>query len=428
MIQRLIQFLVWALGYWFLDLFRTGRRVLTRDRLIKPSTEGLPPLEIVRICLESCMETRRVGPGEKAIVVCAGFRHFREPWARDFGFASFGLLAEGRPEVVNDGVRLFFRHQKASGQLPLKLHSTNLAERYLHSVFHRVQPVEANLIPRFITAHGTRSLDSVLLLVIAWSECVLQTNDVALAVDLHGQALRALAWVERYEKKDGLLHQGPFADWADSIGRRGRVLYTNVLWWKALQGLERVEALLPPGMRTDKETSALVGDRILRAYYKPEAGYLYQTPNDPMFAAAPNYMACAWGLTNSEQSHSILDYARAKGMSDVVPSRVTDREYKFYQVGPEMWIAGIPHYHTSCSWMWIGGWHAAACVETGRTEEAAEIVERMLAIVNRDKTVFEVHAQDGQPLSTRLYHSEEPLSWNAAMILYAYNRLQGALA
>ena len=206
MLQRLIQFIVWAAGYWALDIYRTGRKVLKRDRLVKPDTDGLEPVEVVRTCLESCMEHRRVGPGERATVVCAGFRHFREPWARDFGFAAFGLLTEGRADVVNDGVRLFFSHQKSNGQLPLKLHSTNLAERYLHSVFHRVQPVDAALIPRFITAHGTRSLDSVLLLVIAWSECVLQTKDMSLAVDLHGQAVRAIKWVERYEGKTGLIH------------------------------------------------------------------------------------------------------------------------------------------------------------------------------------------------------------------------------
>lgn len=425
MLQRLIQFIVWAAGYWALDIYRTGRRVLKRDRLVKPDTDGLEPVEVVRTCLESCMEHRRVGPGERATVVCAGFRHFREPWARDFGFAAFGLLTEGRADVVNDGVRLFFSHQKSNGQLPLKLHSTNLAERYLHSVFHRVQPVDAALIPRFITAHGTRSLDSVLLLVIAWSECVLQTEDMSLAVDLHGQAVRALKWVERYEGKTGLIHQGPFADWADSIGRRGPVLYTNVLWWKALKGVEEVEKLLPDGMQHSDETADVVAHRIMDAYFKPEAGYLYQTPTDPMFAAAPNYMACAWGLANEEQANSILDYARNQGMSAIVPSRVTDREYKFYQVGPEMWIAGIPNYHTNCSWMWIGGWHAVACLETGRVEEAKEYVDRMLEIVDRDRTVFEVHDKTGKPLSTRLYHSEEPLSWNAALILYAYDRVYG---
>ena len=230
MFARLFQFLLWSLGYAALDFYRTVQKVLGREELIRPSTDGLEPVEVVRSCLESCLEVRRIGPTQTATVLCAGFRHFREPWARDFGFASYGLIAEGRSDVVRDGVKLFFRHQKSTGQLPLKMHSTVLIERYLHSVFARVQPVDANLIPRFITAHGTRSLDSALLLIIAWGEVVLHTQDEELAVDLHGQVLSALDWVERSKGRYGLLHQGPFADWADSIARRGAVLYTNVLW------------------------------------------------------------------------------------------------------------------------------------------------------------------------------------------------------
>jgi glycogen debranching enzyme len=419
MIARLIQFFFWSLGYAALDFYRTVQKVLGREVLVRPNTEGLEPIEVVRTCLESCLEVRRVSPTQSATVLCAGFRHFREPWARDFGFASYGLMAEGRPDVVRDGVMLFFRHQKSTGQLPLKLHSTVLLERYLHSLFARVQPVDANLIPRFITAHGTRSLDSALLLIIAWGECVLHTRDEELAVDLHGQVLLALEWVERSKGTWGLLHQGPFADWADSIARRGAVLYTNVLWWKAVRCLEEVEAFLPNRLKPHKDSSHDIGERVLKHFYSESLGYLKATPHSSMFTSAGNFMAVAWGLTTRKQSLSILDYADKEEMATPVPSRVTDREYPFYQVGPEMWIAGISNYHTSCSWMWIGGWHVVANHRVGRRERAREIQERMLATVARDGTVYEVHGPDGNPLATKLYHSEDPLSWNAAMILYA---------
>lgn len=419
MIARLIQFLFWSLGYAALDFYRTVQKVLGREVLVRPNTEGMEPIQVVRTCLESCLEVRRVGPTQTATVLCAGFRHFREPWARDFGFASYGLIAEGRSDVVRDGVMLFFRHQKSTGQLPLKMHSTVLVERYLHSLFARVQPVDANLIPRFITAHGTRSLDSALLLVIAWGECVLHTRDEELAVDLHGQVLLALEWVERYKAGLGLIHQGPFADWADSIARRGAVLYTNVLWWKAVKCLEEVEAFLPNKLKAHKDTSHDIGERIIKHFYSESLGYLKGSPHSTMFTSAANFMAVAWGLTTRKQSLAILDYADKEEMASPVPSRVTDRDYPFYQVGPEMWIAGIPNYHTSCSWMWIGGWHVVANHRVGRREKAREIQDRMLATVARDGTVYEVHAPSGEPLATRLYHSEDPLSWNAAMILYA---------
>ena len=68
-----------------------------------------------------------------------------------------------------------------------------------------------------------------------------------------------------------------------------------------------------------------------------------------------------------------------------------------------------------------------ACLAQGLTDEAQEYVDRMLSIVDRDRTVYEVHRSDGKPLATQLYHSEEPLSWNAAMLLYAYDSLEETL-
>lgn len=419
MFTRFLQLIVWALGYAALEAYRTVQKVLRREALVRPDTGGLTPLEVVRASLESCLEVRRVSPTQTATVLCAGFRHFREPWARDFGFASYGLIAQGYADVVRDGVRLFFRHQKSTGQLPLKLHSTVLLERYLHSLFSRVQPADADLVPRFITAHGTRSLDSTLLLVIAWGECAVRTRDESLAVDLHGQALLALEWVERYKGPLGLIHQGPFSDWSDSIARRGAVLYTNVLWWKAIRCLEEVESMLALSLRTPSEPSIELGQRLIACFYDEKLGYLKATPYSPMFISAGNFLAVAWGLTPQEYSHAILDYADRCGLSSPVPSRVTDRDYPFYLVGPEMWLAGISNYHTSCSWMWIGAWHAIANHQVGRSGRATEVFDGILETVARDGTVYEVHAPDGRPLSTRLYSSEDPLSWNAALILYA---------
>ncbi len=403
---QLLRLLRWALAYAFFDLTRALRKVLGRPPLSRPGTEGMDGLEVTRACLEACLEWRRVGKDRYATVLCAGFRHFREPWARDFGFACFGLLAEGRNQVVQDGIRLFFEHQRADGQLPLKLHSTRLLERYLHSVLGRVQPNQTDLIPRYLTAHGTRSLDSVLLLVIAWGECLRRTGELE---ELRPQVYRALEWVERVKDARGLINQGPFADWADSIGRRGAVLYTNVLWWKARLSLADGSA-------------EEIGRNILKHFYKD--GYLHNTPDSPIFTSPANFMAVAWGLTDPEQSRSILDYAESREISRVVPARVTDRNYPFYQVSPLMWVAGISNYHTSCSWMWIGGWHAVACQRAGRIEKAREIMQKMLDTVDRDRTVFEVHAPDGKPLAKKLYHSEEPLSWNAAMILYAHSEVE----
>jgi len=41
-------------------------------------------------------------------------------------------------------------------------------------------------------------------------------------------------------------------------------------------------------------------------------------------------------------------------------------------------------------------------------------------VITRDRQVNEVHGPDSKPLSSFWYKSEAPLTWNAGMLLYAY--------
>jgi hypothetical protein len=82
-------------------------------------------------------------------------------------------------------------------------------------------------------------------------------------------------------------------------------------------------------------------------------------------------------------------------------------------------LGGMGIYHTDASWLWIGAWHVIALVKVGHLEEAQRLVTRILKVIVQDRQVNEVHAPNGQPLSSMWYTPEAPLTWNAGMILYA---------
>lgn len=91
--------------------------------------------------------------------------------------------------------------------------------------------------PKYISGHGTLSLDGQCLMVIAAIHYSFRANDHEF-LKAHWDALvKAIAWTEKsvLENKDDLLTQGAFADRADSIALSGHALYTNVIYWKALQ-------------------------------------------------------------------------------------------------------------------------------------------------------------------------------------------------
>src|SRR5215211_1936030 len=187
--------------------------------------------------LRSGIQPRRLTTHASKEILHAGYRNFSESWARDFGFAAFGLLTLKQYNPIKETLEAFFYHQTSEGQLPVKLHSVDVVTRFLHSFFGREQPNELMLKPKYISGHGAPSLDGQALLVIAALAYTQETGNLKFLQEHWAELRSAMNWLHRYRKGTGddpLLHQGAFADWADSIARHGRVLYTNVVYWKAL--------------------------------------------------------------------------------------------------------------------------------------------------------------------------------------------------
>jgi glycogen debranching enzyme len=376
--------------------------------------------------LRGGIETRHLADGMQKLVLCAGKRNFREPWARDFGFASYGLLAIQEHQVVKDCLELFLHFQRPSGQFPVKIHSTSVVDRYVHSLFGREQPVYKPLRPKYVTAHNTISLDGNCLIVIATLRYARQTGDDAF-VHAHWTALRkALEWLDDHvDPTDGLLQQAAFTDWADSVGRTGRILYTNVLYWKALQEMSAFaeRSALSEDLRCCEERAWRVQSAIQNQFWRADLGYFVTGEKYDMLSSSGNLLAIVWELATPEQAHSILNKMQEFGMADPVPTQVTHQAYPKELIAFENRFAGIPEYHTHAAWIWLGAWHAIALARMDRLAEAEVLLQRIAQVIVRDGVVHEVYGRDGLHLSTFWYTSEAPLTWNAGMLVFAYNEV-----
>jgi glycogen debranching enzyme len=382
--------------------------------------------------LRSGIQTRRLTNILNKEILHAGYRNFSESWARDFGFATYGLLALKQFNPVKETLEAFLWHQKPDGQLPVKLHSVHVVTRYLHSFLGREQPTEFLLRPKYISGHGAPSLDGQALLVIA-ALAYTQATGNNIFLEKHWPELRlAMRWLESYRKgseEDPLLHQGAFADWADSIARHGRVLYTNVVYWKALS--EMAIAATQLELQEEAVDYFVRAEKVLRAinrhFWRDELGYFITSDELTQLSSDGNLLAIAWGLTKQEQAESILKVMHEARMAEPVPTRVTYPSYPRQLIALENLLGGMASYHTDASWLWIGAWHVIALVRTGHLEEAQKLVRRIMKVIVQDRQVNEVHAPTGEPLSSIWYTSEAPLTWNAGMIIYACHLFESKL-
>lgn len=391
-----------------------------------------PARHIAEANIRASIEERHLPDGRRKTVLCAGWRNFREPWARDFGFASFGLVEMGEKRVLKETLELYLHYQQPNGRFPVKIHSTSVLDRYLHSLFARQQPIHNPLRPKYHTAHRTISLDGNSLLVIAALNYLRHYQDESFA-RRHWPALkRALQWVEAQALgDDGLLHQGAYTDWADSVIRTGAVHYTNVLYWKAVHEFARDAARyqFAEDAAFFQQRQEQLRQAINNHFWHGRRGF-YSTSRQfsHILSSDGNLLAIAWGLATPEQAHAILNNMAAFGMSHVVPTQCTNLPYGREYIALENRLAGIPNYHTSAAWLWLGSWHVIALARVGRLDEAEQLLEQMRQLIVRDGVVHELYDEQGHYLKTRWYESEAPLTWSAAMFVYATSYLQAQTA
>ncbi len=415
----------YILSYW--------RRLLGLPPIVKTRQEGRveahlsqqeKAIQIASANLRAGIERRTLPDGRRRTVLCAGMRNFREPWARDFSFASFGLMELNELRAMRETLEVFLINQTETGQFPVKVHSTNIFDRFLISLFGRQQPIDPPIRPKYITAHNTVSLDGNALIVIAALLYLQKVDDRSFFEHFKAELIKGLHWLKNHDiSEGGLLNQGAYTDWADSVSRVGKVLYTNVLYWKALHDFAIVAEKYGDyneGRKFGEEAMQLKA-AINDHFWRQDLGYFITSSQFELLNSDGNLLAVAWKLASETQGHRILDNMRRMRMADPVPTQVTDQPYGSQYIAIENRLGGIAHYHTSAAWLWLGGWHVVALVQMGRLEEAKELLERMDRVIVRDGVVHEVYGEDGHPLKSFWYASEAPLTWSAGVFVYAHS-------
>lgn len=264
-------------------------------------------------------------------------------------------------------------------------------------------------------------------MVVACRHYITKTLDEAFARQYWGALERGIRRVEAHSrKKAGLITQEAYSDWADSLARTGEVLYTNIIYWKALHEMARYagkyasEQEAQEWQRLADSTQIAIHSHFWRA----DLGYFVTSSELENFSSAGNLLAIAWDLVTPIQGETILAAMTRFGMDTPVPTQAMHGDYPRRSTAIENRLAGIPEYHIQGAWLWLGAWHVIANVYLDRAQEAEALLERIMAVVRWDGGVFEVIGKDGRFLSTLWFSAEAPLSCSAGMVVYAYHVLQ----
>ncbi len=389
---------------------------------------------MIEECYRKAVEVLRRNSSKYGFIASGAY--YRGIWARDGCIALLGACVTGEEDLLETSRRTLEtlrRFQTALGHIP---NSYSLVE----------------MKPSW--SRGGCTDASLWYIIGSW--CYFRaTDDRGFLREHIPSVLLAVKWLEHQDQNNtGLVDSVEGGDWMDStILRSGKLLYNNVLWYKALQCVnELLEELGEESTYNSSRVKSLInrlfwpekgGEKELgitsyswvSAYndmVKPDREFYLSHVSCEEFIdicdTLGNCLAVIFEVADEEKRNAILNYFERRKLSDPYPIRVLDppvtepnciwrRKLERYK---KPYHRSNPYcYHNAGIWPYVGGFYILALLKAGKKARALKELKK-LAEANKvgKERVWEfnewLHGRTGKPLGQILQ------SWNAGMYICAY--------
>ncbi|MDD5650934.1 MAG: GH116 family glycosyl hydrolase [Candidatus Nanoarchaeia archaeon] len=351
--------------------------------------------------------------------IIAGKRKFDDYWARDAFFAILGSLSVNDLSITRSTLNLFLNHQNTKGQLPRRIDRTYVSLKYAGLKIKR-----KNLRPRYTNSVFTaKSLDQNSLFIISLLYYIKKTRDFEYLERNFKKIKAAMDWNFLHYKGD-LLHEGLFANWEDTIIKRGFTLYTNVLHYGALQAFIDLCKLVNYNYTEYEEKAKLLKQAINDKFWNGNYYKSWISKKNNIFCSAGNILAILYNVADEKKSLLIEKFIKGNIKSIPLPSSFP--KYSVWRSPLTSHLRGSLNYHGGYSWLWVGSLNVLALQKLGMKKEADEQLKQIADVIVESNNVYEVY-DNGKSVNKLLFKSEVPFAWSAGLFVFAYNKLNEKL-
>lgn len=352
-------------------------------------------------------------------VLRAGSHQFASLWTRDFCFASRGLRAIERDDVIaNHLSRLLNAIRKEDGLVPRVLDSKASwlrVARYSFVPFRPDSPdVKDKLKAEYKGEHGTIAIDSNALVLITAYEYLKSSGDTAW-FEQHQEMLKKVLDFYRPYFKDGLIKQEKYSDWQDSVKRNTATFFTNFLVWKALNHYKQFESF-----NIEQQTIDLFRSNLDKIFFDQKLG-LYKSLDHGQWVSLEGilYALEDEDFLNIKQKKSLYEALTKHPLWGAVPGRATYPQYPNKQISFTTKAVGLRSYHDGLVWPWLTAFSAKVAKLMGDDLSHRRITMQLTDWAKRDGEINEVMdpKKKMRPVRRIFYTSESPFSWGAGFVL-----------
>lgn len=317
-------------------------------------------------------------------------------WARDTSIVSLGLGRLSRADLAGELLRRYWGYQITPESDPgtFIFRNKRIAE---WTEDHAFQPTKEQLaretgaFPTCVYIHtpdfpaGTREIysnradpDGTCWLIIALHDQYVCSGDASLLHQFAPGVTSAVSYLwSRDIDGDHLLEQGPNEDWADILLRRGRVSYTQAVWFRCLGAAADIFAVIgemeqSAACRKQQEEVRDAINRILMTPYGYYANYV-ASDRISLRRSLDTALLVAFGACNEEVGRRVLTMLGTLG--GPFGYAVIEPGYAPSAIGPSKVPPG--EYQNEGIWPWINAYLALAWAKVGEPGRAKEVIDSL---------------------------------------------------
>lgn len=378
--------------------------------------------EVIESAYEIAVNDLRANYGKKGIY--AGPRNHHEYWARDAFFASLGSLSLGDYRIVKKNLELFISYQSPLGHIPLRIEERyhafgligiTIKHKVPHALFKPSQPWAGEVI------------DSNPLFLLACADYVRKTKDYNWMTRHNKAIMNAVSFLVGKFNQFDLVEEGINSGWADFTFKRGSVLYTNILVWRAFKLL--CEVLPENGANYCIALTGRLEKSIRKNLWYERGGYFIDHIGKHgykhrVFASDGNLLSVFFNFATPLESERIVKFLDTHSLAKVpVPIYFQGLEWRHRFLN----YIFFPNYNTDYTFLWWGCLSAICRSWINDFEGARKALYNLSKIIVKYQTTPEIVDRNGKMLNKWYYKSERQAAWTAGTFVYAYNFLKNKI-
>ncbi|MFN8578466.1 MAG: hypothetical protein U0354_16675 [Candidatus Sericytochromatia bacterium] len=355
-------------------------------------------------------------------VIQAGSTHFNALWARDASYASLGALTLGDYVPVRDNLESLLNYQREDGLIPRRIGAGNNALGIIKAALG----IESKPTDNYKAVDFAKpSADTNSLVAWIADMYIEKSKDNQFLDKYYARLNKGMDWLQKQES-NGLIVQKAYSDWKDMTGREGKVMYTNIIYYKGLLSMVNLAKLKNDTIKA--QAYQLRADSLLTKinseFWDESLGFYKDTDKLDIFSPDSNCWAVYFGVADTNKANKIFIK-----MDSMIKDRAfaagADKPYPSSMVPKMLYLFGMQGYADTFSWPWVTSVYSLAATKVSNKARANSALINVAKMALRDGTFYEIYEPkngDMIPVVRKFYKAEKDFSWSAGLYVYALNQ------